>query len=79
MLSNSLLAMSLSIIGPERQQENLSMSGLQYYSKALNGLRTRLASGPLNLNDHQVDVSLVTCLACGMYEVGGSFASSTCC
>jgi hypothetical protein len=69
-LSDSLLAMSLSIIGPERQLGKISMLGLQHYSKALNGPRKRFASGALDIDDYQMDVSLMTCLACGMYEVG---------
>jgi len=69
MLSDSLLAMSLSLIGPERQHNDLSMDGLRHYAKALKGLRAKLAIGPLQLDDDQMDVSLMTCLACGMYEV----------
>jgi hypothetical protein len=69
MLSDSLLAMSFSLIGSERQQDDLSMSGLQHYSKALKGLRNKLVSGASELDDYQMDASLITCLACGMYEV----------
>ncbi|KAE9371379.1 hypothetical protein N431DRAFT_545642 [Stipitochalara longipes BDJ] len=69
MLSDSLLAMSFSLIGLEHQHNDLSMSGLRHYAKALKGLRTKLAFGPLHLDDEQMDTSLITCLACGMYEV----------
>lgn len=69
MLNDSILAMSLSLIGPERQHQDLSMAGLKRYSQALKALRKGLASGALDLDDYQMDVSLVTCLACGMYEV----------
>jgi len=67
MLNNSLLAMSLYVVGKENQQDYLSRSSLKHYSHALKGLRQGLSSG--TLEDRQLDISLVTCMACGMYEV----------
>jgi hypothetical protein len=70
MLSDSLLAMSLSLVSLEQQKDQLSTASLKQYSRALNGLRSGLAPGPSGLSQSQIDFSLVTCLACGMYEVG---------
>ena len=69
MLSDSLLAMSLSLIALERPDENFSVASLKQYTSALRGLRSTLESGISGLSQHQIDISLITCLACGMYEV----------
>ncbi|KAF8853742.1 hypothetical protein BDZ45DRAFT_66943 [Acephala macrosclerotiorum] len=69
MLSDSLLAMSLSLIGLDRHEGALSTASLKQYSRALNGLRTGLApvqGQPSGLSQHQVDAALVTSLACGI-------------
>jgi hypothetical protein len=70
MLSNSLLAMALTFAGAERKDPNICAAGLRHYSNALSGLRLGLANGPRALSAYQVDTSLITCLACAMYEVG---------
>lgn len=69
MLSDSLLAMSLAIVGGERQDQDIATAGLRYYSRALSRLRTRLRNGSSSLGQFQMDVTLVTCLACATYEV----------
>jgi hypothetical protein len=69
MLSHSLLAMALTFAGAERQDPEICAAGLRHYSRALVGLRTGLERGPRVLNEHQMDISLITCLACAMYEV----------
>lgn len=69
MLSDSLLAMSLALVGGERQDQDISTAGLRHYSRALSRLRTELQDGPLALGQFQRDVTLVTCLACATYEV----------
>ncbi|KUJ16286.1 uncharacterized protein LY89DRAFT_669816 [Mollisia scopiformis] len=69
MLSDSLLAMSLSLVSLEQHEAQLSTASLKQYSLAINGLRSSLAPGPSGLSQHQIDVSLVKCLACGMYEM----------
>jgi hypothetical protein len=69
MLSDSLLAMSLALVGGERQDQDIATAGLRHYSRALSRLRTELRDGPLALGQFQMDVTLVTCLACATYEV----------
>lgn len=69
MLSDSLLAISLSLVSLEQQRRQLSTASLKQYSSALQGLRSSLTHDSLDLSQDQIDVSLVTCLACGMYEV----------
>ncbi|CZR63374.1 uncharacterized protein PAC_13271 [Phialocephala subalpina] len=69
MLSDSLLAMSLSLVGLDRHEGELSTASLKQYSRALNGLRSGLAPRPSGLSQHQVNAALVTSLACGMYEM----------
>jgi hypothetical protein len=69
MLSDSLLAMSLALVGGERQDQDIATAGLRHYSKALNRLRTELQGGPLAIGQFQMDITLVTCLACATYEV----------
>ncbi|PVH82204.1 hypothetical protein DL98DRAFT_514250 [Cadophora sp. DSE1049] len=69
MLGDSLLAMSMSVAAAEGQYAEMSTTGLKHYSQALTRLRHGLVRGPLDLDDHQADVSLVTCLSCGMYEM----------
>jgi hypothetical protein len=69
MLSDSLLAMSLALVGGERHDPDITTAGLRYYSRALNKLRVELQPGPLALGQFQMDVSLVTCLAFITYEV----------
>jgi len=68
MLCNSLLAMALPFAGRERQDPEICATSLRHYSKAINGLRTGLKFGTLALDENQLDMSLVTCLACAMYE-----------
>jgi hypothetical protein len=69
MLSDSLLAMSLALVAGERNDPDIAASGLRYYSRALHKLRFELQPGPRALGEHQMDISLVTCLACATYEV----------
>ena len=69
MLSDSLLAMSLALVGGERQDQDIATAGLRHYSRALRRLRAELRDGPLALGQFQMDVTLVTCLACATYEV----------
>lgn len=69
MLSDSLLAMSLALVGGERQDQDIAIAGLRHYSRALSRLRTELRDRPLALGQFQMDVALVTCLACATYEV----------
>jgi hypothetical protein len=69
MLSDSLLAMSLALVGGDRNDQDMATAGLRHYSRALNKLRVELQPGPLALDQFQMDVSLVTCLACATYEV----------
>jgi hypothetical protein len=69
MLSDSLLAISLALVGGERQDQDIATAGLRHYSRALSRLRTELRDGPLALGQFQMDVTLVTCLACATYEV----------
>ena len=69
MPGDSLLAMSMSVAAADDQYVQMSTTGLKHYSQALTSLRHGLARGPLDLDDHHADVSLVTCLSCGMYEV----------
>lgn len=69
MISDSLLAMSLAVVGGEWHDPAISNSGLRHYAKALNGLRMELQPGPHALGQHEMDLSLVTCLACASYEV----------
>jgi hypothetical protein len=68
MLIDSLLAMSLALVGKEREQNELSMAGVKHYSRALSQLRAGLRIGSLAVD--QADDNLVTCLCCAMYEVG---------
>lgn len=68
MLSDSLQAMSLALVAGERKDPDIAAAGLHYYSMALNKLRVELQPGPLALGQYQMDVSLVTCLACATYE-----------
>ncbi|KAK0119670.1 hypothetical protein ONS95_011107 [Cadophora gregata] len=68
MLGDALLAMSMALAAAEGQPAHITTTGLKYYSQALTRLRRSLIRGPLDLDDHQADVSLVTCLSCGMYE-----------
>ena len=69
MLGDSLLAMSLALVGGERNDQDIATAGLRHYSMALNKLRVELKPGPITLSQLQMDLSLVTCLACGTYEV----------
>lgn len=69
MLRDSLLAMSMSVAAADDHHIQMSTTGLKHYSQALTRLRHGLVRGPLDLDDHHADVSLVTCLSCGMYEV----------
>jgi hypothetical protein len=72
-LHASLLSVSLALLGKEGENKDLSFSAVQHYSRALNGLCAGFSSGPFaTLDQHQVDVSLITCLWCSMYEVGSS-------
>ena len=72
-LRASLLSVSLALLGKEGENKDLSFSGVQHYSKALNGLRAGFSNGSFaTLDQHQVDVSLITCLWCSMYEVSFS-------
>jgi hypothetical protein len=68
MLGDELLAMSLTLVGGDRQDQDISISGLRYYLRALNRLRAALGF-KVALDPHHADISLVTCLACAMYEV----------
>jgi hypothetical protein len=68
MLGDALLAMSLTLVGGDRQDQDISISGLRYYLRALNRLRAALGF-KVALDPHHVDISLVTCLVCAMYEV----------
>jgi len=73
-LHASLLSLSLALLGKERESKDLSFSGVQHYSQALNGLRAGFSNGPFSaLDQNQVDVSLITCLCCSMYEVSFSY------
>jgi len=69
MLSNALSAMSLAKIGDENRYQDAFKASITHYTGALMGLRSGLRSGSKALDDYQADVSLVTCLSCGMYEV----------
>lgn len=69
MLSDSLLAMALTFAGKDRKNPDICTASLRHYSKALMGLRRGLAIGPRALSENQVDMSLITCLACAMYEM----------
>ncbi|TVY23667.1 hypothetical protein LHYA1_G006566 [Lachnellula hyalina] len=62
--------MSLALLGKEGADQALIFSGVQHYTRALNGLRTGFRSGSFpTLDQHQVDVNLITCLKCAMYEL----------
>lgn len=66
--------MSLTLIGKEGENQALFFSGEQHYSRALNGLRTGFRSGSFDtLDQRQVDVNLITCLQCAMYEVSSPY------
>lgn len=69
MLRDSLLAMSLALVGGERHDPDIRTAGLRYYSRALAKLRVELQRGALALGELQMDVVLVTCLAFITYEV----------
>jgi hypothetical protein len=69
-LSDTLLAMALSLVGQEKHDNELYTASVQHYSRALNGLRAGFGSGPVvALDQPEVDISLITCLCCSMYEV----------
>jgi hypothetical protein len=75
MLIDSMLAMSFAVVEGERHDEDVSRAGLKHYTRALTALRVSLASGSLTLGQNRLDISLVTCLSCGMYEACSSIAS----
>lgn len=69
-LSDTLLAMALSLVGQETNDSAVYTASVQHYSRALNGLRVGFGSGHVaTLDQPEVDISLITCLCCSMYEV----------
>ena len=74
MLSDALLAMSLTIVGGELHEKDVTTAGLRYYSNALQMLSRELQASLLPRDEYHVDRNLVTCLACGVYEVSANVA-----
>lgn len=69
MLADSLLAMSLALVGREQQHQDMLIAALHYYSRALNELRARLRHVSSLSHPNNLDTCFATCLTCAMHEV----------
>jgi hypothetical protein len=67
MLSNSLLAMSLTLVGRDRGDQELMTTSVRHYSRALRTLQTGLKQR--SEDQFQREINLITCIACATYEV----------
>ncbi|KAF4628392.1 hypothetical protein G7Y89_g9753 [Cudoniella acicularis] len=67
MLSESLLAMSLTVLGREQRDQDFATASLRHYSKALRRLQVELGKG--NRGQSEKELNLITCLACASYEM----------
>lgn len=70
MLSDSLLAMSLTLVGRDRGDQELATTSVRHYSRALRTLQTELKQR--SDDQFQREINLITCIACATYEASSN-------